>query len=133
MVRRGTLCGLCGSVFLFSGQMRGRLKHRGTEARRHGERRKGREGKEKGKRMGGLRVLKVEASCIKAITCQMRYKKKSCSTLSRTSRDSELQRNCRSKCYWNRVSISLFQLLKLIMMVKPFSSSVGMHCALASK
>jgi hypothetical protein len=25
---------LCGYVFLFSGQMRGRLKHRGTEARR---------------------------------------------------------------------------------------------------
>ena len=47
-LERGALCGLCGSVFLFSGRVRGRLKHRGTEARR--KKGKGRE-REAGKGM----------------------------------------------------------------------------------
>jgi len=51
MVRRGTLCGLCGSVFLFSGQMRGRgetQRHGGTEKEGRGRRGGRRSGKGEG-------------------------------------------------------------------------------------
>jgi hypothetical protein len=62
MVRRGTLCGLCGSVALCFYSPDRCADGGNTEARRHGERRKGKErGKEKRER--GMGMVRRGALC----------------------------------------------------------------------